>query len=115
MDNFGYRGGKIDGNAHDVEHVIPTLMIGLGGTGKQILTRVRKRLYDKFGRPSFPFLRTVAFDTDVQPADGVPHDETELDYANAMMTAAQAMKDGNFGFISDMICVGDLRKAFGEV
>ena len=34
---------------------------------------------------------------------------------NAMMTAAQAMKDGNFGFISDMICVGDLRKAFGEV
>jgi hypothetical protein len=89
MDNFGYRGGKIDGNAHDVEHVIPTLMIGLGGTGKQILTRVRKRLYDKFGRPSFPFLRTVAFDTDVQPADGVPHDETELDYANAMMTAAE--------------------------
>ena len=34
---------------------------------------------------------------------------------NAMMTAAQAMKDGNFGFISDMIGVGDLRKAFGEV
>ena len=34
---------------------------------------------------------------------------------NAMMTAAQEMKDGNFGFISDMIGVGDLRKAFGEV
>ncbi|MBC8451871.1 MAG: isocitrate lyase/phosphoenolpyruvate mutase family protein [Rhodospirillaceae bacterium] len=34
---------------------------------------------------------------------------------NAMMTAAQAMKDGNFGFIRDMIGVGDLRKAFGEV
>ena len=34
---------------------------------------------------------------------------------NTMMTVAQAMKDGNFEFIRDMIGVSDLRKTYGEV
>jgi 2-methylisocitrate lyase-like PEP mutase family enzyme len=35
---------------------------------------------------------------------------------NTMMTVAQAMKDGNFEFIRDMLGVSDLRKkAYGEV
>ncbi|MEO2035466.1 MAG: tubulin-like doman-containing protein [Planctomycetaceae bacterium] len=89
MAEFGFRGTTIEANKPDVEHVIPTLMIGLGGTGKQVVTRVRKRLHDKYGRPSFPFLRTIAFDTDVQTADSLPHDCEELDYANVLMTAAE--------------------------
>lgn len=88
MADYGYRGGA---NVRDVDiqHVIPTLMIGLGGTGKQILTRVRKRLYDRYGRPSFPFLRTIAFDTDTQPADSVPHGESAPDYANVVMSTGK--------------------------
>jgi 2-methylisocitrate lyase-like PEP mutase family enzyme len=34
---------------------------------------------------------------------------------NTVMTVAQAMKDGHFEFIRDMIGVSDLRKTYGEV
>lgn len=33
---------------------------------------------------------------------------------HAMMQAAQSMKEGRFEFVSDMISVGELRRAFGE-
>ena len=85
---YGYRGKASIGNAK-IKQVIPTLLIGLGGTGKQILTRLRKRLYDKYGRPSFPFLRTIAFDTNVQLKDGVPAGESEADYADVTMRSGE--------------------------
>ena len=84
MAEYGYRGKASVGN-EKIQEVIPTLLIGLGGTGKQILTRLRKRVYDKYGEPSFPFLRTVAFDSNVQESDGVPTGEEKADYADVLM------------------------------
>jgi len=88
MAEYDFRGGASVGT-DKIEEVIPTLFIGLGGTGKQILTRLRKRLYDKYGSASFPFLRTIAFDTNDQLADGVPTGEDEAEYANVLMKTGQ--------------------------
>jgi hypothetical protein len=43
---------------------VPTLYIGLGGTGKDILLRFRKRLYDTYQTPRTPFASFLVLDTD---------------------------------------------------
>src|ERR1043165_6782550 len=43
----------------------PTLMIGLGGTGKEVLLRFRRRLVERYGAlPRLPFLQFMHIDTD---------------------------------------------------
>ena len=43
----------------------PTLYIGLGGTGKEVLLRQRRRVFDRFGIPSLPWTRFLHIDSDV--------------------------------------------------
>lgn len=47
----------------------PTLLIGLGGTGKDVLLRVRRRFFERYGRRAdgalgFPIVGYLALDTD---------------------------------------------------
>lgn len=45
--------------------VSPTLMIGLGGTGKEILLRFRRRVVERYGSlDSLPFVQFIHIDTD---------------------------------------------------
>jgi hypothetical protein len=68
--------------AKTIEHLentyVPTLFIGLGGTGKDVLMRLRKRLYDKDGPQPRPYLRYLMLDTD--KLNWCPANCSEQDY-----------------------------------
>src|ERR1039457_5615508 len=55
----------------------PVLLIGLGGTGRRVLTHVRANLQRRFGRPTLPFLRILGIDSDAveQPPQGILAEE----------------------------------------
>lgn len=61
--------------------VEPTVFIGLGGTGKEILLRIRRRFYEEFGKKKLPCTDFLWLDTDANPlrryfgAQGEPLDE----------------------------------------
>ncbi len=49
--------------------VSPTLMIGIGGTGKEVLLRLRRRIVERYGSLSrLPFLQFMHLDTDTTAA-----------------------------------------------
>jgi len=49
--------------------VSPTLMIGVGGTGKEVLLRLRRRIVERYGSLSMtPFLQFMHLDTDTTAA-----------------------------------------------
>lgn len=43
---------------------IPSLVIGLGGTGKRALTHLKRRILDTYGREDLPWVRLLSIDTD---------------------------------------------------
>jgi hypothetical protein len=50
--------------------VRPTVLIGLGGTGGDVLLKVRKKIYERYGTPSdFPVLQYIYIDTDTSNKD----------------------------------------------
>ena len=62
--------------------VHPTLFIGLGGTGKEVLLRLRRKFYEKWRVPGLPCMAYVWIDTDTRDsvnALGEKLDETELE------------------------------------
>ncbi len=62
--------GKVD--AQDVKQapVKPTIIIGIGGSGGDILLRVRKRFFEKYGSlNSFPIVSYLWLDTDATEKD----------------------------------------------
>ena len=44
----------------------PTLFIGLGGTGKEVLLRLRRKFYERLGRPGLPCTAYLWIDTDTR-------------------------------------------------
>ncbi len=46
--------------------ILPTFFIGLGGTGKEILLRLRRKFYEQFGRPDLPCIGYLWLDTDTR-------------------------------------------------
>jgi hypothetical protein len=44
----------------------PTLFIGLGGTGKEVLLRLRRKFYERLGRPGLPCTAYLWLDTDTR-------------------------------------------------
>ncbi|HEY0760107.1 MAG TPA: tubulin-like doman-containing protein [Acidisarcina sp.] len=47
----------------------PVLFLGLGGTGKEVLLRLRLRLYERFRTFNVPFARFLWIDTDTRATD----------------------------------------------
>ncbi|HJQ25677.1 MAG TPA: tubulin-like doman-containing protein [Blastocatellia bacterium] len=47
-------------------NVAPTLLVGLGGTGKEVLLRLRRRLYERYGIFGFPTMGYLWIDTDTR-------------------------------------------------
>lgn len=72
--------GNVIGSARirdKVERVRPTLLIGLGGTGREVLLRVRQRFVERYGAARFPCTAYLWIDTDVdnsETVEGRPRD-----------------------------------------
>ena len=49
-----------------VRNVAPTIVIGLGGTGKEVLLRLRRRFYERYGLFGFPTIGYLWIDTDTR-------------------------------------------------
>src|ERR1044072_2309034 len=47
-------------------NVAPTILLGLGGTGKEVLLRLRKRFYERYGEFGFPTVGYLWLDTDTR-------------------------------------------------
>ena len=51
--------------ADRLEAIRPTVLIGLGGTGGDVVLKVRKKIFERYGRPQdFPVLQYLYIDTD---------------------------------------------------
>ncbi|MCW5976553.1 MAG: hypothetical protein KIT09_00675 [Bryobacteraceae bacterium] len=51
--------------AERAEAIRPTVLIGLGGTGGDVVLKVRKKIFERYGRPQdFPALQYLYIDTD---------------------------------------------------
>jgi hypothetical protein len=59
-----------------VRSLAPTLLLGLGGTGKEVMLRLRKRFYERYGEFGFPTVGYLWIDTDTSNTniDGQPLD-----------------------------------------
>src|SRR5438309_430793 len=53
-------------NTQNVRQVAPTILIGLGGTGKEILLRLRRRFYERYNFFGFPTMAYLWVDTDTR-------------------------------------------------
>lgn len=51
---------------------IPSLVIGLGGTGKRALTHLKRRIFDTYGREDLPWIRLLSIDTDSAGVNNPP-------------------------------------------
>src|SRR5437588_5142398 len=53
----------------NVRKVAPTILIGLGGSGKEVLLRLRRRFYERYNFFGFPTIAYLWVDTDTQNND----------------------------------------------
>ena len=44
----------------------PVLLVGLGGTGKQIMMNFRRMVYDAYNEPTYPYVGHIMIDTDAR-------------------------------------------------
>lgn len=50
-------------------NIRPTVLIGLGGTGKEVLRRMRRMFYEKYRVVGLPVMEYLWFDTDIRAVD----------------------------------------------
>ncbi|HIA53273.1 MAG TPA: hypothetical protein EYN91_14485 [Candidatus Melainabacteria bacterium] len=51
---------------------IPSLVVGLGGTGKRALTHLKRRIFDTYGVEELPWIRMLSIDTDSAGVNNPP-------------------------------------------
>jgi hypothetical protein len=75
----------------------PTLMIGLGGTGKQVLLNFRRLCYERFGEVTLPHVAHLWIDTDTRNVtlEGKPMDflMREVDFVASEKLSTELRKD----------------------
>lgn len=54
---------------NNIRQIAPTLIIGMGGTGKEVLLRTRRRFFERFGEVGFPIVSYLWIDTDMRNID----------------------------------------------
>src|SRR5579863_6462194 len=75
----------------------PTLFLGLGGTGKEVLLRLRRRFYERLGVPGLPCTSYLWLDTDTRDVMAVG--EKIDDIYNAVLFAPNE----KFGLLSGSV------------
>ena len=70
----------------------PTIFIGLGGTGKEVLLRIRRRFFERFGITGYPILGYLWIDTD-QQSQGVDDQELNDHIAQAVAFSPEEIVD----------------------
>ena len=70
----------------------PTVLIGLGGTGKEVLKRLRRMFYEKYRLIGLPVMEYLWFDTDIRNIDITGKDTDLLD--RRIDFSAREMVDG---------------------
>jgi hypothetical protein len=55
---------SVDNKTFLVRKSAPTIIIGLGGTGKELMLRLRKRFYESYNSPGLPTVAYLCIDTD---------------------------------------------------
>jgi len=55
----------------------PTVIIGLGGTGKEVLLRLRRKFFEKYNKPGLPVIAYLWIDTDLRD---ISLDGQRIDY-----------------------------------
>ena len=73
----------------------PTVLIGLGGTGKEVLRRLRRMFYEKYRMPGLPVMEFLWFDTDISNVDIMGKETDLLD--RRIDFSAREMVDGSVG------------------
>ncbi len=76
-------------------NIRPTVLIGLGGTGKEVLRRLRRMFYEKYRMPGLPVMEFLWFDTDIRNID-ITRKETDL-LDRRIDFSAREMVDGRVG------------------
>ncbi|MFV1965613.1 MAG: tubulin-like doman-containing protein [Pirellulaceae bacterium] len=64
---------------------VPTLIIGLGGSGKDVVMRLRRRFYETYGAPTSGFVSTLILDTNMDPGAFVPTEEPPEAYTDDIL------------------------------
>lgn len=64
---------KHDSDQQAAQNVLPTLIIGLGGTGKEVIMRVRQNFYERYKVVGYPIVKYLWIDT--QPNFAGTYDE----------------------------------------
>ena len=87
---------------NEQQEIRPTLYIGLGGTGKEVILRLRRRFYERFRKTGLPCTEYLWIDTDTRDvgARGEPIDEA-LGAVSLESHEQFALMQGNVG--SDLI------------
>jgi hypothetical protein len=65
-----------------VQEKRPVLLVGLGGTGKQVLINLRRKIFEAYGEPLYPYIGNVMIDTD---ARSLTLEGKEYDYLSRMV------------------------------
>ena len=69
--------------SEQLKDFVPTVFIGLGGSGKDVLMRLRKKFDDTFGGPSTDFAHFLVIDTDAQ--EQIPKGENRRDFVRSLL------------------------------
>ncbi|MDY7034031.1 MAG: tubulin-like doman-containing protein, partial [Thermodesulfobacteriota bacterium] len=90
--------GKAESHRRDqTKEISPTIIIGMGGTGKEVLLRLRQRFLEKYDTVGFPAIGYLWIDTDMRDIniDGKPIDYLDQEARFAPVDCIDAQVPGN--------------------
>ncbi|MBU0700941.1 tubulin-like doman-containing protein [bacterium] len=134
VDMYRLLAGKIEKEEglKAIRELSPTVLIGLGGTGKEVLLRLRKKFFEKYGSlDKFPIVSYVFIDTDttnkflttetrdiVSPQ--IEFDQNEMVDASIESTSKYTSNLDNYPhikkwFYPGLSALGNLREGAGQI
>ena len=88
-----------------VRNVAPTIVVGLGGTGKEVLLRLRRRFFERYNFFGFPTVGYLWIDTDTRNIDiddkPLDHIMKQVMFKEEEKVDAQIQGDALVGYFKD--------------